>query len=77
MKLAELIKMYLNENCSKVHVGKCLSYIFLIQNGQKKRRYFIDIVFLLCFVCLYEGVGKPGGMETEWVISADDDQMMK
>jgi hypothetical protein len=36
MKLVRLIKMFLNETYSKVHIGKHLSDIFLIQNGLKQ-----------------------------------------
>jgi len=35
MKLVRLIKMCLNETCSKVHIGKNLSDAFPIQNGLK------------------------------------------
>jgi hypothetical protein len=35
MKLVRLIKMCLSETDSKVHVGKCLSDTFPIQNGPK------------------------------------------
>jgi hypothetical protein len=36
MKLFRLIKMYLNETCSKVCVGKHLSDSFPVQNGLKQ-----------------------------------------
>jgi hypothetical protein len=35
MKLVRLIKIYLNETYSKVHIGKHLSGSFPIQNGLK------------------------------------------
>jgi hypothetical protein len=34
-KRVRLIKVYLKKTCSKVHVGKHLSYDFPIQNGLK------------------------------------------
>jgi hypothetical protein len=36
MKLGKLIKMYLNEMYSKVHIGKHLPGNFPVQNGQKQ-----------------------------------------
>jgi hypothetical protein len=33
VKLVRLIKMCLNETCSKVHIGKDLSDVFSSQNG--------------------------------------------
>jgi hypothetical protein len=36
MKLVRLIKMCLNETCSKVHIGEHLSDNFPIQNGLKQ-----------------------------------------
>ena len=36
MKLVRLIKMCLNETCSKVQVGKRLSDMFPIKNGLKQ-----------------------------------------
>jgi hypothetical protein len=36
MKLVRLIKMCLNETCSKVRIGKHLSEGFPIQNGLKE-----------------------------------------
>jgi hypothetical protein len=36
VKLVRLIKIYLNETYSKVHIGKYLSDMFSIQNGLKQ-----------------------------------------
>jgi hypothetical protein len=44
MKLVRLIKMFLNEMDTKVHVGKRLCYNFPIQNGLKR-----DALFPLLF----------------------------
>jgi hypothetical protein len=44
MKLLRLIRMYLNETCSKVHIDS--SYAFPIQNGLKQLDTFSA---LLCF----------------------------
>jgi hypothetical protein len=48
MKLVRLIKMCLNETCSKVRIGKHLRDTFPIQNS-RKQRCFIAIAFQLCF----------------------------
>jgi hypothetical protein len=48
-QLVGLIKMCLNETCSKVHKDKYLSDKFPIQNGLKRRTCFIAIYFQLCF----------------------------
>jgi hypothetical protein len=44
-KLARLIKMCLNETCSKVHVGKLLSDKFPIQNGLKQGDSLFQLLF--------------------------------
>jgi hypothetical protein len=36
MKLERLIKMFLNETCSRVRVDKHLSDVFPVQNGLKQ-----------------------------------------
>jgi len=36
MKLGRLVKMYLNESCSKFHIGKNHSDAFRIRNGLKQ-----------------------------------------
>ena len=36
MELVSLIKMFLNETCSRVRVGKHLSDMFPIRNGMKQ-----------------------------------------
>jgi hypothetical protein len=51
MKLVRLIKMYLNETYSKVHIGKHLSDSF-----PKTRRCSITTAFQLYFrICHWEG----------------------
>jgi hypothetical protein len=49
MKRSRLIKMCLNENYSKVRVGKHLSAKFSYPNFSKTRGCFIAIAFQLCF----------------------------
>ena len=39
-KLVRLIKMYLNETCSRVRVDKNLSDMFPIKNGWKKEMFY-------------------------------------
>jgi hypothetical protein len=45
MKLVRLIKMWLNEVCSKVHIGKHLSDKFPIQNGLKQGDALLPLFF--------------------------------
>jgi hypothetical protein len=45
MKLVRLIKMFLNETYSRVHVGKHLSHIFPIRNGLKKGDGLLSLIF--------------------------------
>jgi hypothetical protein len=45
MKLGRLIKICLNETCSKVHIGKHLSDIFPIQNGLKQGNALSPLLF--------------------------------
>jgi hypothetical protein len=45
MKLARLIKMCLDETCSKVHIGKHLSDSFPIQNGLRQRDALSPLFF--------------------------------
>jgi hypothetical protein len=49
MELFKLIKMCLNEDYTKVCVGKHLSGSFPIQNGLKQGDNFFAIAFKLCF----------------------------
>jgi hypothetical protein len=44
-KLVRLIKMCLNETCSKVHIGKLLCDKFLIQNGLKQGDALLPLLF--------------------------------
>jgi hypothetical protein len=44
-KLVGLIKMYLNETYSRVHIGKNLSDKFTIQNGLKHCNCFSTLVW--------------------------------
>jgi hypothetical protein len=44
-KLFRLIKMCLNDTCSKAHVGKLLSDKFPIQNGQKQGDALSPLLF--------------------------------
>jgi hypothetical protein len=45
MKLIRLIRMYLNETCSKVHLGKHLSDIFPIKNVLKQEDALSALLF--------------------------------
>jgi hypothetical protein len=45
MKLVRLIKMCLNETCSKVLIGKHLPYNFPIQNGLKQGDALSSLLF--------------------------------
>jgi len=45
MKLVRLIKMCLNENYSRVQVGKHLSDMFAIKNGLKQGDALLPLVF--------------------------------
>jgi len=51
MKLARLIKMCLNETCSRFQVGKHLSDMFPINNGSKKGDALTPV--LVKFALLY------------------------
>jgi hypothetical protein len=58
-KLVRIIKMCLNETCSKVHVGKLLSDKFPIQNGLKQGRGSVAIAFQFCFrICHHKSPRK-------------------
>jgi sorting nexin-29 len=45
MKLVRLIKMSLNETCSKVNIGKHLSDTFPIQNGLRQEDTLSPLLF--------------------------------
>jgi hypothetical protein len=45
MKLLRLIKMCLNETCSKVHTGRYLSDNFPFQNGLKQGYALLPLLF--------------------------------
>jgi hypothetical protein len=45
MKLVRLIKMCLNETCSRVHAGKLLSDIFITKNGLKQGDALLPLLF--------------------------------
>jgi len=45
MKLIRLIKMCLNETCSRVQMGKHLSDMFLVKNGLKKGDALSPLLF--------------------------------
>jgi hypothetical protein len=66
-KLVRIIKMFLNETCSRVRIGKNVSEKFTVQNGLKKRRCFITTAFQLYFgICHQEGPRETGRTDTEW-----------
>jgi hypothetical protein len=46
MKLLRLIKMCLNETCTKVCVGKNLSWVFPIQNGMEQGDALPPLLFI-------------------------------
>lgn len=71
MKLVGIIKMRLNENYSKVYVGKHLSDTSPIENDLKQGHALSSLLFQLFFrIRLYEGPRKIGWTEIEWGISA-------
>jgi hypothetical protein len=45
MKLVRLVKMCINETCSKIHIGKHLSVKFPIQNDLKQRDALLPLLF--------------------------------
>jgi hypothetical protein len=51
MKLVMLIKLCLNEVCSKVHIGKHLSESFPIQNGLKQGDDLSPLLFNFALEC--------------------------
>jgi hypothetical protein len=58
-KLVRLIKMCLNETCSKVHIGKLLSDKFYYSEWAESRRCSITIAFQFCFkICHWESPRK-------------------
>jgi hypothetical protein len=63
MKVDRLIKMFLNEMCSNVRIGKNLSNSFAIQNGIMQGDALSPLLFNF-------GPGKLGGAEVKWDISA-------
>jgi hypothetical protein len=68
MKLVALIKMCLNETCSRVRIGKNLSDKFTVRNGLKQGDALSSLL-LNCFgICCQEGPGEPGRTDTEWDI---------
>jgi len=79
MKLVRLIKVYLNETYSKVCIGKNLSNTFPIQNGLKKRRCFVIIIFNFTLECAIRNVQenkeglKLNGKHQNLVYDDDDD----
>jgi hypothetical protein len=71
MKLIRLIKMFLNEMCGKVHIGRHLSDTFPYPEWSKIRICFIAVAFQRCFrICHKEGPGKVGVTEIKWGTSA-------
>jgi hypothetical protein len=58
MTLVRLIKMYLNETYSKVHIGKYLSDKFPIQNGLKQGDALSPLVFNFALECAIRKVQK-------------------
>ena len=46
MKLVRLIKVWLNETCSRVRVGKHLSDVFPIKNGLKQGDVLLPLLFI-------------------------------
>jgi hypothetical protein len=51
VKLVRLIKMCLNEACSKVHIGKHFSDSFPTQNGLKQRDVLSTLLFNFALEC--------------------------
>jgi hypothetical protein len=69
MKLVWLIKMCLNETCSKVRIGKNLS-AFPIQKGLKQRDGLLPLLFNFSLEYAIGGSKKVGGIGIEWNTSA-------
>jgi len=71
VKLVGLLKICLNETCSKVCIGKNLSNAFPMQNYLKDGDAFITIDFQLWSrICYLEDPRKWGRIGTEWNTSA-------
>jgi len=51
MKLIQLIKLFLNETCSRVRVGKHLSDTFHIKYGFKQEEALLPLLFKFARVC--------------------------
>jgi hypothetical protein len=56
--------------CSKVHIGKHLSDNFPIQNDLKHGDTLLLLLFNFALEYAIRKVGKPGGTEIKWDISA-------
>ena len=66
MNSVTLIKIYVNESCNKVRIGKTLSCTFPVQNclNQRMKVTFYGLrPLLLCRRFHWECPSKPGGNE--------------
>jgi len=71
MKLVKLIKIYLNETCSKICVGKRKIWHVYCSGRSEIRMCFIIIAFqLYCRICQQKCPRKWGRIAIEWNISA-------
>jgi hypothetical protein len=71
MKLVRLIKMWLNETCSRVRVGKHLFGVFPIRSGLKQGDALSPLLFNFAVEYAIRRVsGRPGWLEIKWYTSA-------
>jgi hypothetical protein len=65
-KMAFLMKMYLKETNSKVHIGKYLSDNFSVQNDLKQGNALLPLYFSFASEYAIREVLGNCGTETEW-----------
>jgi hypothetical protein len=64
------VKLFLNKTYKRDRVGKRFSDIFPIKNILKKGDVLSPMLLNFFRICRYEGLGKPGGLQTKWYTSA-------
>jgi hypothetical protein len=68
MKLVRIIKMCLNETCSKVLIRKYFPDSFPIQNGLKQGDVLLPLVFIFSLVYAIRRPRKTKWTEIKWNI---------